>query len=235
MTAPAIKAILFDKDGTLFDFDASWAGYFEDLLARETGGDADRMRAIADHLAYDPVGRRFLPGSVVIAETVDIVADHMLPFLPETTKAALIDRMNALSADLRMTEIVPLAPLLDQLSAMGLPLGVCTNDAETPARAQLALAGVEDRFAFIAGHDSGYTPKPAPDAPRAFCRAVGLPPQDCLMVGDSLHDLIAGRAAGMQTAFLTDDPARAPDIADITLRHIGELPDRLRPGRAGPR
>lgn len=223
-----IRGVLFDKDGTLFDFDASWAGYFEDLLIRETGGDAVRMRAIADRLGYDQASRRFLPGSVVIAETVDIVADHMLPFLPETAKPALINRMNALSANLRMAEIVPLAPLLDHLLNMDLRLGVCTNDAEAPARAQLTLAGVADRFAFIAGHDSGFTPKPAPDAPRAFCETLGLRPQDGVMVGDSLHDLIAGQGAGMKTVFLTGDRAQVPDIAtdiaDAILQDIGELP-----------
>jgi len=119
-----------------------------------------------------------------------------------------------------------LVPFLDQLKRAGLKLGVATNDAEAPARAHLDTAGVTEKLDFIAGFDSGFGGKPAPGQLLGFCDAVDLAPEVCVMVGDSTHDLRAGRAAGMATvAVLTGVACQAelaPD-ADVVLGSIAEL------------
>jgi phosphoglycolate phosphatase len=71
-----------------------------------------------------------------------------------------------------------------------------TNDAEAPAHAHLNRAGVADLFDFVAGCDSGHGAKPAPGQLLAFARRTGLAPERVVMVGDSLHDLHAGRMPG---------------------------------------
>jgi len=109
-------------------------------------------------------------------------------------------------------------------------LGVMTNDTEYSARAQLGIAGVLDRFDFIAGFDSGFGAKPAPDPLLAFCDAVGVAPARTAMVGDSTHDLIAGRAAGMATLGVLTGMAGAEELAphaDAVLPDIGHIPDWL--------
>ena len=127
-------------------------------------------------------------------------------------------------------EAAPLGPLLDRLLAAGLTLGVATNDSEAPARAHLARAGVLDRFAFVAGYDSGHGAKPGPGMLEAFCRTTGLAPRACAMIGDSLHDLESGRAAGMATVGVLTGLAGRADLAplaDVVLPDIGALPDWL--------
>ena len=63
-----------------------------------------------------------------------------------------------------------------------------------------------------------------------FAARAGLPPESVAMVGDSTHDLLAGRAAGMVCiAVLTgmaDEAALAP-YADLVLPDIGHLPDHI--------
>ena len=54
-------------------------------------------------------------------------------------------------------------------------------------------------FKHIIGYDSGFGSKPDPDICLAFCSKSGLQPESVLMVGDSLHDMQAGRSAGMNT------------------------------------
>ena len=138
--------------------------------------------------------------------------------------------MTDLAARAPLAPPVDLAPLMDGLNARGIRLGVMTNDSERAARAHLQAAGVLDRFAYVAGFDSGYGAKPAPTPLLAFARQEALLPARVAMVGDSTHDLIAGRAAGMVTiAVLTgmaDAPTLAP-LADVVLPHIGHLPDWL--------
>ncbi|MDB6452387.1 HAD family hydrolase [Falsirhodobacter sp. 20TX0035] len=218
-----IRGILFDKDGTLFDFQASWGAWAAALLHRLSPD----PEPLARRIGFDMATQRFAPDSPVIASTSAEVADLMLPDLPGWTKDDLLALMNRLSADAPMVEAVPLVALLDHLRARGLPLGVATNDGEAPARRQLERVGVDGRFAFIAGFDSGHGGKPAPGQLLAFCAATGLDPAHVAMVGDSAHDLHAARAAGMAAVAVLTGPALRGDLeqlADVVLNDIGELP-----------
>lgn len=191
------QGIVFDKDGTLFDFQATWAAWSLGMIEAEAGGDPLLRQRIAEALGYDLAAGRFRPESIVIASTTETVAEHLLTVLPGADKAALIDRMNARAADAPQVEAAPLAAVLGRLRDMGMALGVATNDTEEPARVHLRSAGVEELFDFIAGYDSGWGGKPGAGQLLAFADAARIPPDACIMVGDSLHDLAAARMAGM--------------------------------------
>ena len=116
-----------------------------------------------------------------------------------------------------------------KLSTAGITLGVATNDLEQAARSQLAEAGIEQYFEFVAGSDSGYGGKPAPGMIHAFCSASKLMPAEVAMVGDSLHDINAGKNAGtaLNVGVLTG-PATEPELtpyADIVLQDVVGLGD----------
>lgn len=234
-TAMRVDAILFDKDGTLFDFHAMWAGWAEMFLNRlavDTGTDAAQL---AEAVGFDPGIRRFRPGSPVIAGTPDEIAAALVAFLPEIPAAILRDRMNAEAALVPAVEAVPLAPLMKRLRGFGLRLGVATNDAVAPARGHLEGAGVLDLFDLVLGSDSGHGGKPETGQLTAFASAFGLPPARVAMVGDSLHDLVAARSAGMAAIAVLTGPATVRDLAphaDTVLPDIGHLPAWLgRPAR----
>ncbi|TCO73980.1 HAD family hydrolase [Rhodovulum euryhalinum] len=232
-----ITAILFDKDGTLFDFHTSWGDWATRLLEGLAGNDGARHGALAEAIGFDRAARRFRRDSVVIASTAEDIAMRMLPHLPpDTDLPRLVATLNAAAAAAPMQPAVPLQPLLEALAARGLALGVATNDAEHPARAHLVAAGIADRFDFVAGYDSGHGAKPDPGQLLAFAVATGRAPAEVLMVGDSRHDLSAGRRAGMATVAVLTGAATAEelaDLADAVLPNIGHLPDfldRLAPG-----
>lgn len=222
-----IAGLLFDKDGTLFDFQATWGAWTRRLLQQEAGNDPTLLAALADVLGYDLQTGRFRADSLVIAHTADEVAEAILPLLPSHPKPALVARMNAAAAAAPQVEAAPLAPLLSSMAADGYRLGVMTNDAEAPARAHLGAAGVERLFDFIAGFDSGHGQKPDPDPLLAFAESVGLDPAACAMIGDSTHDLLAGRAAGMTCIGVLTGPADHAALAryaDVVLPSIAQLP-----------
>lgn len=225
-----IKGIVFDKDGTMFDFDATWGGWSRGFIAAEAKGDPVLTQLLAKALGYDLARGAFLSHSIVIAATTDNVADAILPLLPGANKAALLARMDARAMACDQVEVTPLAPFLTGLRRQGLRLGVATNDTEGPARAHLEAAGVTDLFDFIAGFDSGFGGKPAPGQLLAFAAACGLDPAECAMVGDSLHDLTAARAAGMVAVAVLTGVAGRADLAphaDVVLASIAELPGWL--------
>ncbi len=225
-----IRGVIFDKDGTLYDFEATWGRWTAELIAGLAQGDGELALRLADAVGFDLGGHRFDPESPVIAGTPDAAADLLGPHLPHLPRPALIARMNASAAGILPVEAAPLAPLLDGLRGRGLRLGVATNDAESAARAHLAVSGVAAAFDFIAGYDSGFGAKPAPGMLEAFVRATGLAAASVAMVGDSRHDLEAGRAAGMVTLAVLTGPATAEDLAplaDAILPDIGHLPGWL--------
>ena len=230
MLPDGISAILFDKDGTLFDFAASWSGWADGVLDELSAGQAGRKAALADAMGFDLHRGGFDPSSPVIAGTLDEAAELLLPHLPDMQTQALITLLLERSIEAEMVAPVPLAPFLDGLLARGLVLGVATNDGQAPARAHLDRAGVRNRFAHVLGYDSGYTPKPAPDMLLGFASLAGLAPNAVVMVGDSTHDLIAGRAAGMPTVGVLTGLAVQDDLApyaDVVVPHIGHLNELL--------
>ena len=225
-----IRGLLFDKDGTLFDFQASWGSWADGLLRDLFGPRAAEIGAV---LGFDLATGRFAPSSPIIAETTDRVADILLPDLPGWEKPALLAHMTARAAATPLVEAVALAPLLDGLAGRGLALGLATNDDESSARAHLARAGVAGRFGFVAGYDSGWGGKPEAGQVRGFLDWSGLAPQEVAMIGDSLHDLHAGRGAGVVTVGVLTGPAPAAVLArhaDLVLPDIGALPAGLDAG-----
>lgn len=225
-----IRGVVFDKDGTLFDFRRSWSAWTRDRLLELAGGAQDRARPLGKLIGYDIDLEAFHPESIVIAGSVAEVAQVLVQGLPGAEAVTLERWLARAAADVPMVPAVPLAPLLDGLRRHGLGLGVATNDAEAAARVQLEDAGIVDKFHIIAGYDSGHGAKPGPGMCHAVAAALGCAPGACVMVGDSAHDLVAGRAAGMATVGVLTGIATASDLAplaDAVLPDIGALPGWL--------
>lgn len=222
-----IQGLLFDKDGTLFDFQQSWGGWAYDVITTLAANDAARFARLTDALGYDTQNRVFFPHSLVIAGTARDQAEAVAPHLPGRDLDALEIWLAEAARSAAMVPAVPLRPLLAAFQQAGFVLGVATNDAEAAARRQLELAEITDLFHYIAGYDSGFGAKPHPGMCLGFAQSRGLDPAQCVMVGDSLHDLEAGRAAGMRVVAVLTGVATQADLAphaDVVLPDIGHLP-----------
>ena len=221
-----VRGLVFDKDGTLFDFMASWAAWTAGFLTDV----AQRDRILAEQLAKR-VGFRFdthsyATDSIVIGGTPTEIAQRLLPALPNWDQAALVEHMASTASHAKMVPAADLPLLLDALTGAGLKLGLATNDIESIAKTHLQDFGIASAFDFVAGCDSGYGAKPQPGQLLAFAKAVSLPPSDIVMIGDSRHDLAAGRAAGMRTIGVLTGPSgrdALTDLADDVLGSIKEL------------
>ncbi|SDK13910.1 phosphoglycolate phosphatase [Billgrantia gudaonensis] len=88
---------------------------------------------------------------------------------------------------------------LDGLRGAGFTLALVTNKPEAFIAPILAGFGLEGHFALCLGGDSLPRKKPDPAPLLHVAAHFGVPPAACLMVGDSRHDIAAGRAAGFRT------------------------------------
>ncbi len=225
-----IEAILFDKDGTLFDFQKTWGGWAAKFLKSLSEDDDDLYEQLSARVRFDLKTQTFLPDSPVIAGTPDEGVNLILPLLPQWSFEDLLAHSNQTAADAPLAEVIPLVPFLDQLARANLTLGVATNDSENSARAHLSAVGAEDKFDRIIGSDSGFGAKPGPGMCLGFAEVTGASVETTLMVGDSLHDIEAGRDAGMVTVGVLTGPAAFEDLsphADHVLESIADLPALL--------
>ena len=225
-----IKGIVFDKDGTLFDFHATWGVWCAGFIADMSEGSAEVATNLAEAMQYDLQAGAFRPNSVMIANSMDGIIDAVHVALPRWDRAELMDHVNATASIAPQAPVVPLVPLMSEFRMAGLKLGIATNDTEAPARAHLNSVGVLESFDFIAGCDSGFGAKPEPGMLLEFCDRMKLEPQHVAMVGDSTHDLKAGKAAGMVNIGVLTGPAVTSDLApfaDVVMPDIGAIPEWL--------
>lgn len=226
----AIKGLLFDKDGTLFDYQTTWGPWASGFIADLSKGDPHLSDVIAGALEFDLKTGTFRPQSHFIAGTTDQVLAIILDVIPDINAHTLEKFYCESTEKADLAPPVPLVPLLEGFARGGIKLGVATNDHETAALGQLKKAGIDGHFDFIAGYDSGFGAKPEPGMQNAFCAKVGLIPGQVAMVGDSTHDLEAGRNAGMVTIGVLTGMALREELspmATVVLNHIGEIPDWL--------
>jgi phosphoglycolate phosphatase len=193
-----IAGILFDKDGTLLDYHATWMPLNRQAALMVAGGDA----ALAQHLlvstGYDPATDSYVPNSLLVSASNDEIAAAWAGLVgADSVETAA--RVTAYFESCSGETAVPVAGLAETVAALkgrGLALGVATNDSEDSAYGSLQPFGVLEHFSYVVGFDSGHGAKPGPGMVTGFCAATGLDPAAVAVVGDSHHDMEMGRRAG---------------------------------------
>ncbi len=184
----SVKAVLLDLDGTLLDT-------VLDLHAAANAMLADLDRAglpVADIRRF--VGRG-IPNLVkrCLAGRLDAADDAT----PPPAEALASFRRHYAESNGRHAAVYPgVLDGLKALRAMGLPLACITNKAEAFALPLLAHTGLATFFDAVVAGDT--LPKGKPDAMPVVwaCGRLGVSPADSVLIGDSVNDAKAARAAG---------------------------------------
>jgi phosphoglycolate phosphatase len=233
---PAFDAILFDKDGTLIDFDATWgpaAFAVMESLADGDGAALDRLMRVSEYVLAE---RRFLPSSPLVAGSSAHYGPLWAQALGRSCDADFLALMDTLFLEAGLAHLAPIGDprgLCIDLAARGYVLGIATNDSQASAQAQARALGIAGQMHFVAGYDSGHGSKPEPGMVTAFLEAHAFTPARVELVGDSLHDLHAARAAGIVGIAVLSGPrgeaarAEVAPFADHVIASITQLPDLL--------
>lgn len=227
-----IQAVIVDLDGTMVD----------------TLGDfVVALNHTLDDLRLPPVDRALVERSVGKGSEhlVRTVLDHQLG-LPDVLAAGALalewprDDVNQLALQRyqhhyrfingQHSDVYPgVLEGLQHVQALGLPMACLTNKPLAFAQALLEIKGLDVFFSEVFGGDSFERKKPDPLPLLKTCEALGTPPAQTLMVGDSQNDGIAARAAGCPVALVTygynhgDPIAEAPH--DWLLGSLADLLD----------
>jgi HAD superfamily hydrolase (TIGR01509 family) len=176
--------VIFDCDGVLVDSERLAIDIDVAMLA-ELG-----WRMSRDEAVERLVGRSF-------ADIGADLATHLGRPLREGWDTEWRRRLReTLDADLTAVDGIEVA--LDALAARGVPMCVASSTGHEGLRRSLGRTGLHDRFAGrIFSAADVPRGKPAPDLFLHAARTLGVPPERCAVVEDSLHGLAAARAAGM--------------------------------------
>jgi phosphoglycolate phosphatase len=230
-----LRALLFDKDGTFLDFAKTWNTATGAVIETLAEGDRDVAGRLAGIVGYDLDAGSLIPDSPFIGSSVaDLSPLWAVALGLPATDLAFDARLRALLHEATLHAAAPIgAPELvfESLKAEGYDLGVITNDSETGARAQCERLGLSHWFEAIIGYDSGHGRKPEAGQIIAFMERFGYQPGETVLIGDTLHDMHAARAAGVmgigvESGFLS--AAQLGPHADHVISDISYLPALLK-------
>ena len=193
-----LRGLLFDKDGTLLDYHASWMPLNRAVALFAAHGDA----ALAERLlicgGYDAKTGRVRANTPLAAGTPEEIAAAFAEVLGTRARADLgaeVDRLfheGSVNSILVPSAVDTIARFRSQTSY----LGIATSDSKAGLAASMRPHGLLEHFDFLAAYDSGHGLKPGPGMALAFCAACGLMPNEICVIGDNRHDLDMGRSAG---------------------------------------
>ncbi|WP_454914801.1 HAD family hydrolase [Xanthobacter sediminis] len=228
-----IDALLFDKDGTLVDFDRTWGPAADAVMRTLAAGNAERLAQLQDVSDYMPDERRFRPSSLLVAGSSVHYGPLWAQVLGVPASEGFFARIDALFAREGLRFLTPIgdpARALARLAHAGLALAMVTNDAELNARQQVDALGLAPWLHAIYGYDSGYGSKPDPGMVLACAAQSGHGPERVAVVGDTAHDLDAARSAGARFILVRSGPApvaHLAEAADLVVDSVDDLPDVL--------
>ena len=225
----ADATIVFDLDGTLVDTAPDLVRALNETLDLE-GLPHPPMNAVRGMVGQ---GARVLIERSAALANVSYAAERL-----DALTKAFIDFYRADIARLS-TPFPGAVAAMEELAAAGAKLSVCTNKRTNLSVQLLEALGLADRFSAIVGADAVEFRKPHPDHYRAAVERAGGVVRRSIMVGDSVADLGAARAAAAPVVLVRFGYTEEAELerlgADALLSQFSELPEacrRLLPARS---
>jgi phosphoglycolate phosphatase len=226
--------VIFDKDGTLIDFNYMWASWVTDLAQRLDSVTGLRISPSLFHsFGFDPASSRVSPDGPLATWSMSALKRLAI----ETMHYAGLDYNQAEKANQtvwRLPDPVKFArPLADlprvfkTLSSGGVKTAIATSDDRAATEATLSGLGIAEYVDAVIGADDGLPTKPAPDVVLHLCHRLGIDPAQAVVAGDAVADLLMGRAAGVGLVVGVLSGVSSREIlaphADVLVSSVGEL------------
>lgn len=211
------RALLFDLDGTLIDSR-------DDL-------------ATSINLMLDELGYQTLPATQVISfvgEGIRLLVERSLcaSLQQEPEEAQILTGLQVYAGKYRehlLDQTRVYSEVYETLAALrAVPKAIVTNKPYEFTKTILEALDLQEHFVAVLGGDSLPERKPAPAPLLEAARLCEVAPADCLMIGDSRVDMLAGQAAGMKTCGYVSGFRGKAELqaaqADFLFAYFGELP-----------
>jgi len=235
-----VSCIVFDKDGTLLDFDFTWGhrtATWVRTLAASAPGNKSQFEYFSQAIGYDWKNQTVLAdGPIAVTTALKLMTlaagalyQQGLPW-HEAERLAVETIRQTMGPPMQAAEIRPVGDVIGTIKRFkkaGLLMAVATGDDRDPTESSLSLLGIaEDMEAVVCGDDP-LPEKPDPAALLHLGIETGIPTSQMLMVGDSVNDMLTGRNAKVAGCIgisgSTGNPVELAAHADVVLSSIDQL------------
>jgi len=184
-SSPAVKAVLFDLDGTFADTAPDLAAALNHARASRQLAPLplEVLRPQASHGSAGllKVGMNVTPEDADFNELRDLLLDHYTCNICVHTR--LFDGIRE---------------LIEEIEQRNLPWGIVTNKPHRYTLPLMQALKLDTRAACLISGDSYANAKPHPEPMLKACEIIGVPPRHCLYLGDDVRDIQAANAANMR-------------------------------------
>jgi len=197
------QAIIFDKDGTLIDFDVMWGGwvvYLAEQLHEVSGLHVREPLCIA--MGYDDANKKVLahgklamtPMAQLYRLTVEVM--QSLGSSAEQAERAVEQGWCIPDPVILARQFTDTRTLFRNLHDQNIKIGIATTDDRLPTQAMIEAFDIEEFISTMVCADDGIPAKPAPDMVLTICGRMKVDPSKVMVVGDTTADLRMACAAG---------------------------------------
>lgn len=204
-------AVLFDLDGTLIDSIELILGsmrYAFGKCGRPVPADSEWLTGVGTPLPT--MFRNYVSEEAHVAELIAAYREHQLVHHDSLVRC-----------------YAEIADTLESLATRQHPLAVVTSKSEALARRGLEHSGILRYFKDIVGFDATERHKPHPEPVLTALQHLGYEPFEAAFVGDSIHDVEAGNAAGVATVAALWGPFTRMQLEPARPTRFAERPGAL--------
>eukprot|EP00299_Pterocystis_sp_00344_P012175 c5806_g1_i1.p1 GENE.c5806_g1_i1~~c5806_g1_i1.p1 ORF type:complete len:274 (-),score=54.89 c5806_g1_i1:53-874(-) len=231
------QLVVFDKDGTLIDFNYQW-GSFTEILSKRLHSDGslktDVSQALFDAFGYCAATKKVISGGAVtdtpmpmlrqIAFNVLITKGNMLPDDAEVLLTNCWQPPDPIQTSLPLADI---RKLFEWLRTLHIKVAINTTDSRDATTETMKFLGVLDLIDLMFCGDDALPSKPAPDSCLFLCSSLQVTPENTIMVGDTVADMRMSHAANLGLAIGVAGGSTSSDTllkeADIVVSSVERL------------
>jgi phosphoglycolate phosphatase len=209
-----LSCVLFDLDGTLVNTAPDLVACLNESLESH-GFQAVSSQQVRPFISYGAVAMIEKSIGSNDQHTHDKILDDML-----------IRYENNIARHSHL--FLGMSDTLNTIEELGLKWVIVTNKRKRFTTPLVSALNLVDRAACVISGDSTKNPKPHPEPMLTACQDAHVKPEECVYIGDALHDISAGRSANMKTlaatyGYLKPDDKPADWMADALI----ESPEQI--------
>jgi phosphoglycolate phosphatase len=229
------EAIIFDKDGTLIDFNFMWGGwatYLADEITSVCGKQVHEALYLA--LGYDIQNKKVLANGMLASNTMEnlfqktIMVIQSLGFGTKNSEQIVKETWHIPDPVLLAKPFTNLYDLFQEINSQGIKIAIATADDRVPTESFIQAFDIEQFIETIVCANDGIPSKPNGDMALEISKRINIPPQNIMVIGDTVSDLKMARSAGAGLAVgVLSGVSNTQDLlphADLLIESIEELP-----------